>query len=129
MKNYVAKDVDEYIFSAPKEAHAILNEMRALIKSAVPKAEESISWGIPFYKYHGMLSWFSVFKEHISFGLGWPNLEDEVRDMLEKKGYKTGKKIIQIKFDQKIPTTVIKQILKEQAQINENKEAKKAMKK
>jgi uncharacterized protein len=52
--------------------------------------------------------------------------------MLEKQGYKTGKKIIQIKFDQKIPSTFIKQLLKEQAKANELKkelrDSKKAIK-
>jgi uncharacterized protein len=47
-----------------------MQEMRAVIKSAVPKAEESIKRGIPFYMYHGMLAGFSVFKSHVSFGMG-----------------------------------------------------------
>jgi uncharacterized protein YdhG (YjbR/CyaY superfamily) len=38
-----------------------------------------------------------------------------------KKSYKIGKKTIQIQFDQKVPTTVIKQILK--AKMNEDKGA------
>ena len=53
MKNYSAKDVDGYIASMSKEAQLHLKELRKVIKAAVPKAEESISWGIPFYKYCG----------------------------------------------------------------------------
>jgi len=45
------------------------------------------------------------------------------RKMLEEKGYITGKKTIQIKFDQKVPTTAIKQILKAQVKMNETKRA------
>jgi len=124
MKNYLAKNVDEYIANAPKEAQSKLREVRVAIKSAVPKAEEGISWGIPFYKYHGLLAGFASFKNHVTFGLAFV-FQNADREMLERKGYTTGKKTIQINFDQKIPTAWIKQILKEKAKMNEAKRAKK----
>jgi uncharacterized protein YdhG (YjbR/CyaY superfamily) len=43
MKNYLAKNVDEYIADAPKEAQSKLRKIRAAIKSAAPKAEEGDS--------------------------------------------------------------------------------------
>ena len=119
MKNYLAKNVDEYIANATKEAQSKLREIRATTKSATPKAEERISWGIPFYKYHGVLAGFAAFKNHVSFGFCDIVIKD--REMLEKKGYITGKKTIQIKFDQIVPTTVINQILKAKAKMNEAK--------
>ncbi len=124
MQNYSAKNVDEYIASAPKEARPKLRELRAAIKSAVPKAEEGISWGVPFYKYHGLLAGFVAVKNHVDFGLAFA-LEGKDREMLEKKGYLTGKKTIQIKFDQKVPAATITQIVKAKAKTNE---AKRAMK-
>ena len=75
MTNYSAKNVNEYISAAPKEARAHLREIRAAIKSAVPKAEEGISYGKPYYKHHGMLAGFDAFKNHISFEI-WA---DELR--------------------------------------------------
>jgi uncharacterized protein YdhG (YjbR/CyaY superfamily) len=117
MKNYSAKDVDAYIASADSEARPKLKEIRKLIKSTIPKAEEGISWGMPFYKYHGILAGFAAFKNHVSFGLVTV-LQGKDRNMLEKRGYKTGKKTIQIGFDQKVPATVIKQILKAKAKMN-----------
>jgi uncharacterized protein YdhG (YjbR/CyaY superfamily) len=120
MKNYSAKNVDEYIAGAPKKAQTKLREVRAAIKSAVPKAEEGISWGVPFYKYHGVLAGFASFKSHVSFGFA-DVLQSEDRKMLEKEGYITGKKTIEIKFDQKVPTTAINQILKAKAKMNEAK--------
>jgi uncharacterized protein YdhG (YjbR/CyaY superfamily) len=114
------KDVDAYIAAAPSEARRTLEEVRKTIRSAVPKAEEGISWGVPFYKHHGPLGGFSVYKNHVSFGLA-VNLRDEDRDTLEHKGYKTGKKTVQMGFDQKIPVTLLKQILKAQATVNKAK--------
>jgi len=122
MKNYLAKNVDEYIANAPKEAQSKLREIRAVIKSSVPKAEEGISWGIPFYKYNGLLAGFASFENHITFGLAFV-LQSKDREMLEKKGYATGKKTIQIKFDQKLPIIEVKQMLKMQAKKNEVKKA------
>lgn len=121
MRNYAAKDVDEYIASASWEAQPILVELRELMKATVPGVEESISWGIPFYKYHGMLGGFSVFTHHVSFGMGGPDLAAKDRDELQKKGYKTGKKTIQIRFDQRIPAAIIRRMIREQARANERR--------
>lgn len=122
MRNYSAKDVDSYIASSGREARPKLKEIRKIIKSTIPKAEEGISWGVPFYKFHGVLAGFAAFKNHVSFGFA-NVLDSRDRKMLEEKGYITGKKTIQIKFDQKVPTTAIKQILKAKAKMNESKRA------
>ena len=123
MKMYKAKDVDSYIASTGSEARPKLKEIREIIKSTIPKVEEGISWGVPFYKYHGILAGFAAFKNHVSFGFCEIVIQSKDREMLEKNGYITGKKTIQIKFDQKVPTTVIKQILKAKAKMNEAKRA------
>ncbi|MGI0079615.1 MAG: DUF1801 domain-containing protein [Nitrososphaerales archaeon] len=50
---------------APKEAQAKLSQLRA-IKTAAPKAEETISYNMPYYKYHGALVGFAMYTDHIS---------------------------------------------------------------
>lgn len=119
MRNYQANDVDAYIVGSNKEARPTLKEIRKIIKSTVPKAEESISWGVPFYKYYGLLAGFAAFKNHASFGLAF-TLQKKDRKALEKNGYKTGSKTIQIAFDQKVPTMAIKRILRAKAKMNED---------
>ena len=120
--NSKPKDVDSYIANSVREARPILKEIREIIKSTIPKVEEGISWGVPFYKYHGQLGGFATYKNHVSLGCA-DVLQSKDREMLEKKGYKTGKKTMQIKFDQKVPATEIKKILKAQAKMNEAKRA------
>ena len=117
MRNYSAKDVDAYIAASGKDARPTLKELRKIVKSTVPKVEEKISWGVPFYKYHGLLAGFAAFKNHASFGLAFV-LASKDRKMLEEKGYTTGKKTIQIKFDQKVPAAAIRQILRAKAKMN-----------
>lgn len=109
--------VDAYIANAVNEARPIMEELREIIISTIPEAEEGIAWNVPIYKYHGILAGFDVARHHVSFGAD--ALQNTDREILEEKGYKTGKKTIQIRFDQKVPTSVIKKILKEQAKINE----------
>ena len=117
MRNYKAKDVDSYIAGSDKTAQPTLEAIRQVIKATIPKAQEQISWGVPFYRYHGLLGGFAVFKKHASFGLAFV-LSAKDRASLEKKGYQTGSKTVQIRFDQKVPTAVLKQILKARAKKN-----------
>ncbi len=122
MKIYKSKDVDSYIVDSAREARPKLKEIREIIKSTIPTVEEGISWGVPFYKYHGALAGFAAYKNHVSVGFV-AVLQSKDRETLEKKGYKTGRKTIKISFDQKVPTTAIKQILKAKAKMNEAKRA------
>ncbi|WP_373519388.1 iron chaperone [Pricia sp.] len=117
MEKSKPKEVEAYIVNANPEARPIMEELRKIITSTVPEAEEGISWNVPIYKYHGILAGFSVARHHVSFGVD--ALQSEDRKILAGKGYKTGKKTIQIKFGQKVPNAVILKILKRQAKINE----------
>ena len=60
-----AKDVDAYIKAAPAETRAGLEKMRSTIRATAPAAVESISYGMPAYKYEGKpLVYFAAAKEH-----------------------------------------------------------------
>ena len=114
-------DVETYINNSVKEARPTLREIRKIIKSTIPQVEEGISYGVPFYKYHGQLVGLAAYKNHISFGFGSGVLQDEQRKMLEQRGYAIFKGTMQIKFDQKVPVATIKQILRTKAKMNEAK--------
>lgn len=105
------KDVDSYIANADEEARPTLEELREIIKSTVPEAEEGISYNVPFYTFHGTHVGFAAFKNHATFGIGADAFRSEDRKTLEEKGYKTGKETIQIRYDQAVPTTEITRLL------------------
>lgn len=111
-----SKSVNDYISNSNEESHSIMKELRRIIQSTVPEAEEGISWNVPIYKCHGVLAGFDVAKTHVSFGID--SLSEEDREKLNEEGYKTGSKTIQIQFDQKVPVSIIKKLLKSQAQEN-----------
>lgn len=117
----MSSDVDTYIAKSVKEARPTLREIRKIIKSIIPQVEEGISYGVPFYKYHGQLVGFVAYKNHVSFGFGPGVLQDEERKMLEQRGYTIFKGTMQIKFDQKVPVAAIKQILRTKAKMNRAK--------
>lgn len=125
MKNYSAKDVDAYLASAGPEARPKLEELRKLIKATIPGVEEGISWGVPFFRYHGVLVGIAAHKKHASIWLPEVRLQSKDRKVLEKQGYVTAVKTIQIRFDQKVPGAVIKPLLRAQAKVNAARKAKK----
>lgn len=116
-----AKDVTEYISNSNEKGHLIMEELRKIIKATVPEAEERIAWNVPNYKYYGILTGFAAYTKHISIGFSEGGLSTEERALFEKKGYTTGKGTVQIKFDQKVPTKLIAQVLRSHAKSNEAK--------
>jgi uncharacterized protein len=114
-------DVDSYIARSASQARPKLEELRKIIQSSIPKAEEKIWYGVPFYHYHGELAGFAAYKNHVSFGFGADVLQSSDRKALEDKGFIIGKATMQIRFDQKMPTTAIRRILKAKARMNEAK--------
>jgi uncharacterized protein YdhG (YjbR/CyaY superfamily) len=59
--------VDEYIASKPAEARPLLERVRAILKRALPKAAEIISYQIPAYKQGGQtVLFFAGWASHFS---------------------------------------------------------------
>lgn len=113
------KDVPSYIQSFPKDIKLKLTEIRKAIKTAVPKSEESISYGMPGYKYLGKpLAYFAAFKNHIGF---FPTPSAIKQFAKEIKKYKYSKGTVQFPLDAKVPTALIKKMVKfRMKQIAEN---------
>lgn len=126
MTNYTVKNVNEFISASPKEAGPHLKEIRAAVKATIPRAEEKIGYGKPYYKDQRWLVGYDVYKEHIGFEIWEGQLPSDLRASLEKKGYKTGNKTFQIRYDQKVPTAMIKKLVKVQEKRNKEYLKKKA---
>ena len=116
----IPKDADAYIAAAPEAVRSKLNELRSIIKSAAPSmAEEIISYGMPFYKYHGNLVGFAAYKDHLSlFGAIPKELEPEL------KSYKTGRGSIQFPLEKPLPRRLIRKIVRARAERNESHQSK-----
>ena len=112
-----AKDVDEYIAKAPKEVRGKLKELRAIIKSAAPKAEERISYGMPYYGYKGRLVYFRLSRAHIGLYVPTPVIEEHKSEL---KDYETAKATVHFPLEAKLPLALIKKLVK--ARVKKNRE-------
>jgi uncharacterized protein YdhG (YjbR/CyaY superfamily) len=109
MQSIKFKTVSAYISAQPTDIQALLNELRNAIKQAAPQAEETISYNMPFYKYHGRLVYFAAFARHIGF---YPLPSAIKAFKKEIAGYKTATGTIQFPIDKGIPKTLVKKIVK-----------------
>ena len=115
----VAKTVDEYLARVPEPAHSTLTHVRQVIRSMMPKeATESISYGIPMFKYKGMLIGYAAFKKHCSlFPTGSPVLDKFKKELA---AHRTSRGTIQFPPDKGFPDALLKKIVK--ARMRENEE-------
>ncbi|HEY3430117.1 MAG TPA: DUF1801 domain-containing protein [Cyclobacteriaceae bacterium] len=118
--------VDEYLADLPEKEREVLSSIRKTIRATAPKAEEGISYGMPGYKYYGMLVYFAAFKNHCSFFPGSSMLEHFGKE-IEK--YKTSKGTLQFTVDKPLPASLIKKIVKARMKQNETNELAKHLKK
>lgn len=114
-----AKTVDEYLAGVPEPACSTLKHIRAAIRSVVPKeTTEVISYGMPMFKFNGMLVGYAAFKNHCSlFPTGSGVIEKFAKEL---KGYSTSRGTIQFPPDKPLPDSLLKKIVK--ARVAENRE-------
>ena len=118
------EDVDEYIRSYPKEIQNLLEKIRATIKRVVPQANEVISYGMPAFKYHGMVAWFAAHTKHLGFYPGASGIDAFKKEL---SNYKGAKGSVQFPFDEPLPLDLVTKIVK--FKVNENLQRIKAKKK
>ena len=108
--------VDQYIASQPEPVRPVLEKVRAAIRKALPKAEETISYQIPAYKLPvGWVIYFAGFKEHWSLFPAQAKLVAEFEKELEP--YETnGKGTIRFPLSGKVPVGLVGRIAKYRAQ-------------
>ena len=120
MKASKAKTVDEFITEAPIEARPVLEQIRKVIKQAVPDADEMMGYGKPYYKYHGWMTGVTLYTRHLGVEI-WDGLSDNDREELEALGHKTGSKNFQIRYDQEVPEALLTRLARAQAERNKQK--------
>ena len=118
MQRIEARNIDEYISAFPTEVQELLHQVRDAVRKAAPKAQETISYFMPTFKFNGTLVHFAGYKNHIGFYPG-PSGIDAFRNELSK--YKTSKGAVQFPLDQPLPLPLISKIVKLRVRENEGK--------
>ncbi len=120
------QSVEEYIGAFPEEVQAGLERIRKTIVQAIPGAEEVISYQLPAFKLHGMVIYYSAYKNHYSISTPPPFTAFEAF----KEGlapYEVSKSAVKFPMDEPLPLELIGEIAKFKAQ--ENAEAAQKKKK
>lgn len=110
--------IDAYLSALPADKRAALKRIRRTIRSAAPKAEECISYGIPAFCLDGKpLVAFGAAAKHCSF---YPMSSATLRLFkAELKGFDTSKGTIRFQPDKPLPATLVRKLVK--ARIAENR--------
>jgi uncharacterized protein YdhG (YjbR/CyaY superfamily) len=84
------EEVDAYLQVVEPAKRTELERIRAIVRRACPDAAESISYGMPTFKYKGKpLVYYAAFKDHLSiFPTPGPSatLQDKLKDFATSKG-------------------------------------------
>ncbi|WP_221469094.1 iron chaperone [Cohnella nanjingensis] len=115
---------DAYIGTFPKDVQDGLEQIRQTIQQAVPEAEEVISYQLPAFQYHGMLIYYSAYKNHYSLSFPPPFRIFEVFQT-QLAPYEVSKTTIQLPMDQPLPLDLVGELAKYRAQENAEKAKKK----
>jgi uncharacterized protein YdhG (YjbR/CyaY superfamily) len=105
-----AEDIDRYLDGVDEAARATLEQLRADVLSAVPRAQQCISYGVPAFKVDGQtIAGFAAFKNHLSYlphsGSVLPALADELAD------YAGTKSSLHFAVDQPLPSELVRKLI------------------
>ena len=110
--------VNEYISAFPPAIRRRLKEMRQIVQQTAPMAIECISYGMPAYKYEGVLLYFAGYERHTGL-YAMPSAQKAFAD--ELKSYKTGKGSVQFPHERPLPAGLIRKIIRFRIKENEAK--------
>ena len=111
------KTIDEYLAALSEDKRTALEKLRKVIRAAVPKAEECISYQIAAFRFNGrMLVGFGATAKHCAFYLMSSSTVEAHAD--ELKNYDTSKGAIRFQADKPLPSALVRKLVK--ARIAEN---------
>ena len=101
--------VEEYIAAQPAAVRRALKRVRAVIRKALPSAQEVISYHIPAYKVNGRIAiFFAGWREHYAIYPGSGSLVSIFKE--ELRPYKVSKGTIRFELDKPVPARLIERI-------------------
>lgn len=101
------RTIDEYIEAQEETVRPRLHEIRAVIRGAIPEAEETISWSMPTYRKGRNIIHFAAARKHVGL---YPGEEAVARFAEELDGYEVSKGTIRLPYDRPLPEDLIRRI-------------------
>ena len=101
--------IDEYIAAFPGEIRTKLEQLRAAIRQAAPRARERISYRIPTFSLCGNIVHFAGYERHVGF---YPGPSGVKRFAKELSIYESAKGSVQLPHDRPLPLGLIRKIVR-----------------
>jgi uncharacterized protein YdhG (YjbR/CyaY superfamily) len=114
-KRAAPRTIDEYISTSTPEVQAVLQQVRQVVRSAAPDAEEIISYQMPAFRLNGILLYFAAFKKHIGL---YPPVRGDSRLEKAVSPYAGEKGNLRFPLDQPIPYDLIGRITRHRVKQN-----------
>jgi uncharacterized protein YdhG (YjbR/CyaY superfamily) len=108
--------IDAYLATVSDDKRAALETLRHTIRTAAPRAEECISYGVPAFRQDGMLVGFGATKNHCAFFLMNGSTVEAYKAELGR--YDVSKGTIRFQADKPLPAALVRKLVK--ARIEEN---------
>lgn len=99
--------IDQYIEEQDETIKPYLNEIRQIIRDAIPEADETISWSMPTYRKGRNIIHFAASKKHLGLYPGGEAVEvfaDKLKD------YDVSKGTIRLSYNKPLPRELIAEI-------------------
>ena len=104
------KSIDDYLAHVSPDKRAALVKLRQAIRSAAPKAEECISYGLAAFRLDGrFLVAFGAAANHCAF---YPGGSPVAVFKSELKNYDTSKGTIRFPADKPLPAALVRKLVK-----------------
>jgi uncharacterized protein YdhG (YjbR/CyaY superfamily) len=103
------QNIDEYIAVQDEAVRPKLNQVRSILRAAIPDAEEKISWSMPTYWKGKNIIHFAASKKHIGL---YPGGEATTVFADELADYDVSKGTIRLPYDKELPEELITKIAK-----------------
>jgi uncharacterized protein YdhG (YjbR/CyaY superfamily) len=101
--------IDDYILQQDENVQPVLREIREIIHSAIPDAEERISWSMPTFWKEKNIIHFAASKKHLGL---YPGGEATTVFAEDLKEYDVSKGTIRIPWSSPLPADLISRIAK-----------------
>jgi uncharacterized protein YdhG (YjbR/CyaY superfamily) len=96
----------------------MLRKIRAAIRAAAPRAEEKLSYGMPYYSHRGRLVYFAAFREHVSVFVPGRVLETFAGQVAP---YRRGKATLRFPIGGRLPIGLIGRLVRARRLENESR--------
>ena len=101
------KNIDEYLAALSDDKRAALERLRKIIRAAVPKAEECISYQLPVFRLDGKcLVWLGAAANHCAIYGVLGDHKDELKD------YDISKGTIRFQADKAMPAALVRKLIR-----------------